>query len=72
MTGNIIGEGFSEKLKREIKRRQKVHGSVFSSKRAINKSQYLNKRNAWLKKRNIKNNLVISKSSSELFSNARV
>ena len=49
MTGNIIGEGFSEKLKREITRRQKVHGSGFSSKRSINQIQYLNNRNAWLK-----------------------
>ena len=49
MTGNIIGEGFSDKLKDEIKRRQKVHGSGFSSKRSINQIQYLNNRNAWLK-----------------------
>ena len=35
MTGNIIGEGFSDKLKDEIKRRQKVHGSGFSSKRSF-------------------------------------
>ena len=47
--GNIIGEGFSNYVRKQINERQKVHGSGVDETRTPQEISYLNSRSGWIK-----------------------
>lgn len=49
--GNILGEPFKEYVQKQIKVRQKIHGSgaLLNDTRTLEEIEYLNSRNSWVK-----------------------